>query len=101
MVASAFTVDQWGDARIAKDPDAVLEYTLDWDAWLADADELSAIAFTVPTGVTKDSEEFTSDTATVWLSGGTAGDSYKVTCHITTSAGREDDRTFYVDVKER
>lgn len=101
MVASAFVRDAWGDERIPKDPDAVLDYTLDWDAWLADTDTIASAVFTVASGLTKDSEEFTDDTSTVWLSGGTAGESYKVSCRITTVAGRREDRSFYVDMKER
>jgi len=99
MAASAFQRDEVWD-YIPKDPDAVLDYSVRWEPWLA-GDELATVVWTVPTGIVKDSQSATADTATVWLSGGTAGRSYFVTCHITTTAGREDDRTFRVDVRER
>jgi hypothetical protein len=35
------------------------------------------------------------------LKGGVAGQSYTITNHITTTGGREDDRSFKVKVKER
>jgi hypothetical protein len=90
-------------ATFTKDPDAVLDYTIDWSDWLTGAEELTAAAFTVPTGITKDSEEKTTTTATVWLSGGTAGESYEITCHITTNntKPREDDRTIKIKMKEK
>jgi hypothetical protein len=37
----------------------------------------------------------------VWLTGGTAGQSYVVANHITTSQGRQDQRTFTVYVEAR
>lgn len=95
-----------------KDPQAVLDYKFDWKAltngsgesdWLAAAETISVRTVTVPTGLTKDSDSIT-DTATsvtVWLSGGTAGQEYAVTCHIETSAGRKDDRTVTIRVQQR
>lgn len=80
-------------SEFIKDPDAVLDYSIDWSSWLADGETITASTWVVPDGITKDSDSF-SDTATViWLSGGTAGTTYLIPNHITTSDGREDDRT--------
>ncbi len=84
-----------------KDPDAVLDYTVNWSDWLATGETISTSAFTVDSGITKDSESNTTTTGTVWLSGGTAGTRYEVTHRITTSDSRTDDRTFFVQVAER
>lgn len=97
--ASAFANDGVWD-YIPKDPDAVLDYHLDWEDWLA-GDTISAAAWTLPSGITKDSQAETDTVATIWLSGGSPGNRYFVKCHITTAAGREEDRTFRVDVRER
>lgn len=83
-----------------KDPNAVLDYTLDWTKWL-DGDTLSSATFTVPNGVTKDDESNDTTTATVWVSGGTAGTSYVIRCRVTTAAGRTEDRSFTLLVDDR
>jgi hypothetical protein len=83
-----------------KDPDAVLDYTIDWSDWLG-ADTISTSAWTVPTGITEDSDSNTTTTTTVWLSGGTAGTRYSVVNSIVTAAGREEDRTIYVTIQQR
>lgn len=82
-----------------KDPDAVLDYQFDWSAWLA-GDTIASHAVTVPTGLTLVSSSNSSTAVTVWLAGGVAGVSYPVTCHIVTAAGREDDRTIFVAIRE-
>lgn len=84
-----------------KDPDAVLEYAVDWSAWLGEDTIESSDWTDVTTGITVDSESFTDTTATVWLSGGTAGTRYTLTNHIVTVGGRTDDRTIAVTVQER
>lgn len=98
--------------RFLKDPDAVLDYLFDWAAltngngstdWLSVGETITDHTITVTTGLTVDSSALT-NTATsviVWLSGGTAGGQYDVTCHIVTSAGREDDRTIKVMCTQR
>lgn len=83
-----------------KDPDAVLDYEFDWSDWLG-ADTIATHTVTAATGLTVDTSEATSTAVTVWLSGGSVGTSYAVTCHIETAAGREDDRTVTLAVQER
>jgi len=84
-----------------KDPDAVLDYTMDWEKWLATGDTISASAWTFPTGITKDSDTNTATTATARISAGTAGTDYAIVNRITTDDGRIDDRTITILVRER
>lgn len=84
-----------------KDPSAVLDYQIDWSAWLPVGDTISATAWTAATGITIASNVFTTTSATVWLSGGTSSVRYNLTCHITTAAGRQDERSILVFVVER
>lgn len=83
-----------------KDPNAVLDYTLDWSQWLVD-DTLLTSTWVIPDGLTSPSNSNTPTQSTVWLSGGTAGVEYKVTNRVTTAAGRTDDRSIRVLVMER
>ena len=89
-----------GNNLFTKDPDAVLDYTIDWSDWL-DSDTISTSTWTVASGITKDSDTNTTTTATIWLSSGTAGTQYTVINHIITAAGREDDRSIYIMVEDR
>lgn len=84
----------------AKDPEAVLDYAVDWSRWLA-GDEIVTSEWTVPSGLTKVSDSKTTTKATVWLSGGTVGQSYTVTNRITTTGGRTEERSFTIRVEER
>ena len=83
-----------------KDPDAVLDYEWDWSAWLG-TDTIASHTVTAATGLTVDTSEATTTAVTAWLSGGSVGASYAVTCHVVTAAGREDDRTATITVQER
>ena len=84
-----------------KDPDAVLDYNFDWSSWLDDTPEtISSHTITVESGLTKDSDSESSGIVTAWLSGGTAGQRYKVECEITTSESRTDERTMIIVVQE-
>lgn len=84
-----------------KDPDAVLDWVWDWNEWLDDGEIISTSQFITTVGLVIDSISNTTKTATVWLSGGTAGQVYQVTNRITTSAGRTDDRSITIRVTER
>lgn len=85
-----------------KDPQAKLDYSIDWGTlgWLVGGDTLSSASWTVPSGLTKVSETNSTTSATVWLSGGTDGTDYDITCHVVTVAGREDDRTLRIQVRQ-
>lgn len=77
-----------------KDPDAVLDWIFDWNDWLGEFETISTSEFIVDPGITVDSSADTAKTATVWLRGGTESQVYRVTCRITSSEGRIDDRSF-------
>lgn len=83
-----------------KDPDAVLDYQIDWSDWLG-SDTISSSSWTVPTGITKDSDTNDTTSTIIWLSGGTVGTTYSIINHIVTASGRKDDRTIYIEVQER
>ena len=86
--------------RYIKDPDAVLDYALDWAEWLG-ADTIQGVTWIVSTGLTLTAKSHTATTATVWLAGGTVGATYAVTCRVTTALARTDDRTITLVCAER
>lgn len=85
------------DTSVNKHPGAVLDYQFDWGNWLG-ADTIETSQWSVGTGLTKDSDDNTNSTATVWLSGGTDGTSYQVTNTITTAQGRTESKALTVNV---
>jgi hypothetical protein len=85
------------------DPDARLDYTWDWSLWLAAGETIASYTLTA-TDITVESHSLTSPTTvTAWTSGAskTARPRPKIRCHITTTAGRQDDRTMTYVVQER
>lgn len=95
--------------RKVKDPDAVLDFVFDFAilGWLESGESITAYTVTADAGITVESDSNDGTAITVWLSGGTAGETYAVTVHITTSVSdgggvyREEDRTMYIKVQER
>lgn len=86
--------------NFTKDPAATLEYVFDWTAFLG-TDTISVAVVTVPAGITKVSEATAAGKVTVWLLGGTVGQSYTVTCKVTTVAGRIDERSLLIRVRDK
>lgn len=86
---------------VAKDPEARKDYGVDWSALLAASETISTAVWTVPTGLTSDGESITGGVTSIWLTGGTAGQSYTVKCKITTSRGMVDERSITLSVKEQ
>lgn len=87
--------------KFVQDPEAVLDYTLDWTKLMVVGDTIIAVTFTPDPGLTKLSQNFSALTVTVWLQDGTAGTVYNVSSHITTAAGRQLIRTFQISVKDQ
>ena len=100
-----------------KDPHAVLDWKFDWKPltngngnsdWLATAETIVTATFTITpsvavTGLIKDSQSLTdtSTSASLWLSSGSDHVDYTVACKIVTSAGRTDERTITICVRNR
>lgn len=105
------TIDTYtyaGDkATIVKDPQADLDYSWDWSAYLAAVgDNIATVQFVIEgpdSAMTQHDAGFAGSVALVWLAGGTAGNVYRVTCRITTThvPPRVDDRSIFVKVKPR
>jgi hypothetical protein len=89
--------------QFSKDPQATLDFKWDWSNWLANSEVISSVTITAPTGITVSNQSNTTNTVTVWLSGGTAGVNYDVTCKITTSntPARIDERTISITCVDR
>lgn len=85
---------------ITHDPQARLDYRWSWAAWL-DGDTITAATVTTDATVTISDITRDATTVTAWITGGTAGTTARVTCHITTAGGRQDDRTITLQVRDR
>lgn len=89
-----------------KDPDSQLDYDVDFTAWLTPiSDTISAVVWDVPAALTVVGQSATGLIAKIWVSGGTVGEKYRVTCRITTvgTGGftRIKDKSFYIRIAER
>lgn len=90
----------------SKDPNEVLDYVIDWNSsdepnpgWAVN-DTIATSSWTVPVGITKDSDSHGNTTTTIWLSGGTLGETYTLVNRITTVGGRTLDQTVRIKIKE-
>ena len=90
---------------LLKDPEAALDYAVDWGADYLGGDALVASAWTVspdePGGIAVVRSRFDLLTATVEVAGGVPGKIYRVTNHVTTESGREDSRSIMLRVEKR
>jgi len=86
--------------KFTKDPGSTLDYTVDWTTWLG-TDTIASVVWTVPTDLTQTNATNTTLLATVWLSGGTVGATYKIVCQITTAAGRIEERYFFIEMVDK
>lgn len=60
---------------------------------------VSSATWDVPTGITLSSQRESGLKAFITLSGGTDGEDYEITCHMTPSAGNPIDKTITVQVR--
>lgn len=88
-----------------KDPDATLDYSIDWETWL-DGDTIvsssSGSEWTLPSGIEASSSPAhskTTTTTTAWITGGTSGEEYTLENRIHTDAGRSTDASLIIIVR--
>lgn len=88
--------------RGIKDPDATLDYPVDFSTWLAGiSDTYASHSVIVSSGLTLESSSESGGIITPIISGGVVGAVESFTVRITTTGGRTDDRTFYLKIVER
>ena len=91
---------------LLKDPQAVLDYAIDWGAdYLGDTDILTQSSWAVdpaePGGVQIVGNNVGDTVATVQVSGGIAGRIYRLSNQVTTLNGRTDERSIVLRVEKR
>lgn len=89
--------------KTPKDPDEVLDYVVDYSSRMIPGDTIAAIleVSVVEGSVQIDSHSFTDNRLTVWLSGGTEGESCPILFRVTTQGGRLLDQTVTLKIKSK
>jgi len=98
-----------------KDPDEILDYSVDWSRWLGTGVTISSVAWfvdnasgaktafnatNVVNGLQNVSQTNTSTVATINLGLGTVNKEYKIYCRITDSSGSIAERVIKLNIKE-
>lgn len=90
---------------LLKDPEAALDYAVDWGAEYLTGDILTASSWDVspvePGGVTVVASTFNELLATVKAGGGLAGRVYRLTNRVALASGLEDSRSIMLRVEKR
>lgn len=85
-----------------KDPDATLDYSFDWTAYLAaEGDLISSVAWVLSDGLLQVSSLTSTTKPLIFVSGGVLDNTESITCRITTTGGRIDDRTIFLTILQR
>ena len=88
-------------ANFVKDPQAVLDYYLDWTDWVVPGDSIVTSTWVMLGGtVTLSQDAILGTFTTVWAAGGTAGEIVELLNHIVTAEGREDERTIELILRD-
>ena len=75
-----------------------MDFLINWKPEL-EGDVIEESEFLLPDGLTEVSSSSTDTTATIFVSGGSCGCTYRITNRIETLGGRTRDRTIYVLVR--
>jgi len=90
---------------LLKDPDAVLDYSIDWGAEYLGGDLLAGSAWSAapdePGGVSIVGSQFDATTSSVKAAGGIPGRIYRLVNQVVTAAGRTDSRSIVLRVEAR
>ncbi len=100
----AYPSDGSGSVDVAPiDPDAVIDYNIDWAEWLAQVggtDTIASSAWLV-INATNSSESNTVDSTQIFISAALPGKVVTMRNRITTAGGRTEDRTLRAEVREK
>lgn len=90
---------------LLKDPDAVLDYSVDWGSEYLLGDLIASSEWTVepnePDGVTIAGTDFDASTAIVKAEGGIVGKLYRLVNDVVMQSGRSDRRSIVLRVEQR
>lgn len=85
--------------KVNHDPDDRLDYKWDWSTFLEEGELIDDATVVAGNLLVETPTVVNSGTAVVaWISGGTLGTTVDAVCHVTTSNGREVDRTIVLNV---
>lgn len=94
------------------DPNARVDYAIDWGtpsltssrSWLEPDEAITSSVWSISdpsmTVVPKD-DGSASGSCSAWVSGTPSTNPVQITCHVTTSAGRQDDRSINLIIAQR
>lgn len=102
-MTSAYDLTIPAKPTATKDPDALLDYSFDWSAWLLDiADTIYSATVTAAAPLTTPSAPFVAGGVVhQFIGGGTLGSTFPVVCQIITAGGRTEERTIYLKIRAR
>ena len=91
---------------LLKDPEAVLDYAIDWGAeYLGEGDLLAESSWSIipdePDGVVIVASDLGERLSTVQAGGGIAGRLYRLANRVVTQSGRVDERSIVIRVEQR
>ncbi len=87
----------------SKQPSEAHDYEFDWEEWLepTNGDTVSsAVVTSTPNGLSMGNKITNSTNVIQFISGGTDGVDYTVTCTMTTAQGRIDEEEIFIAVRE-
>ena len=89
---------------VRQDPSSILDWGISWEPFLdkAPGDALASASWSMTgpdNALTLANEDVQGTDVVVWISGGTVGATYTVTCHVVTVNGREDDASFRMRIE--
>jgi hypothetical protein len=83
-----------------KDPDAILDYYINWEPWLL-GDPIETSSWNATGTISMGEQLLLGQVTGIWVSGGVVGERATLTNHILTAGGRVDDRTILLLISEQ
>ncbi len=90
-----------GLAFIDKDPEAELDYSFDWAAWLAEGEAIASHSIIAETPLEVVTSSSAGAVVTAFVRGGVDATLLRLTCRVVTDSTppRKDDRTLHLRIR--